>query len=102
MVDDPASYVWSSYQCNALGKVSELHTPHDLYMNLGSDPDSRMKCYRELFEAHVEQSLPLLSDIRQASNKGVVLGNDRFVEELERLNGIRLKEGKPGRPRAEN
>jgi len=43
MVDDPANYVWSSYQCNALGKVSELHTPHYLYLNLGNNPASRMK-----------------------------------------------------------
>lgn len=35
MVDDPADYVWSSYQINALGKESELCTPHPEYLRMG-------------------------------------------------------------------
>ncbi len=31
MVDEPSEYVWSSYQINALGKISSLCTPHPLY-----------------------------------------------------------------------
>jgi len=30
MVAHPADYLWSSYQCNALGKPIELITPHSL------------------------------------------------------------------------
>jgi putative transposase len=33
MVDEPADYFWSSYQCNALGKKSDLLTPHSIYTN---------------------------------------------------------------------
>jgi putative transposase len=35
MVAQPSEYVWSSYQINALGKVSNLCTPHYLYTALG-------------------------------------------------------------------
>jgi len=45
---------------------------------------------------HIEGEL--LDNIRKASNKGLVLGNDHFIDELERLNGRRLKEGRRGRP----
>ncbi len=35
MVEDPSEYVWSSYQINALGKESDLCTPHPEYLRLG-------------------------------------------------------------------
>jgi putative transposase len=35
MVAQPSEYVWSSYQINTLGKVSNLCTPHCLYTALG-------------------------------------------------------------------
>jgi hypothetical protein len=38
-----------------------------------------------LFNEHVE--LKLLDDIRQAANKGMILGSKRFVEEVEVLTG---------------
>ena len=34
MVGDPSEYPWSSYQINALGKKSDLCTPHGLYLSL--------------------------------------------------------------------
>ena len=34
MVEDPGEYVWSSYQINALGKESDLCTPHSEYLRL--------------------------------------------------------------------
>jgi putative transposase len=42
-----------------------------------------------LFNEHKEGQL--LGDIRQAANKGLVLGSKRFVEELKALTGKRLK-----------
>jgi len=32
IVEQPSDYVWSSYPINALGKTSELCTPHPLYL----------------------------------------------------------------------
>ena len=34
MMEDPGEYVWSSYQINALGKESDLCTPHSEYLRL--------------------------------------------------------------------
>ena len=100
MVEDPAEYIWSSYQCNALGKESTLLKPHELYLALGEDSEERMRNYRGLFKSHVDGDL--LDDIRKVTNKGLVLGSDRFVDELERLSGQQLREGKKGRPQHEN
>ncbi len=96
MVKDPAEYRWSSYQVNALGKVSGLCTPHQEYLSLGSDASSRQKNYRELFKHHVDGEL--LEEIRENTFKGMAIGNDRFKEELEALTGRRLKPKKRGRP----
>lgn len=46
MVEDPAHYVWSSYQCSALGKAFDLFTPHPEYLGLGNCPSTRMENYR--------------------------------------------------------
>jgi putative transposase len=40
----------------------------------------------------------LLEDIRQATNKGLALGNDDFFADIESLTGKRVIEGKRGRP----
>ena len=96
MVEDPGEYQWSSYQVNALGKVSELCTPHREYLLLGKELSSRLKNYRELFSHHVDGTL--LEEIRENAHKGMAVGNDRFKEELETLTGRRLKSKKKGRP----
>jgi len=74
MVEQPSDYVWSSYPINALGKVSELCTPHAVYLALGKDANERQASYRELFKHHVDGKL--LEDIRLAVNKGMALGSE--------------------------
>ena len=96
MVDDPADYSWSSYQSNALGKSINLLTPHPLYLALGQTDSERQQHYRDLFRHQVDGEL--LSDIRKAANKGLILGNERFVLEVEALTGKELHEKKRGRP----
>jgi len=97
MVDDPAEYAWSSYRCNGLGVESELCKPHAEYLNLGSKRADRMEAYRALFRVHVDNGL--LTEIRESVNKGLVLGNDRFKDEAEKLYGRRGRPAKMGRPR---
>ncbi|MGS2717036.1 transposase [Eionea flava] len=97
MVDDPAHYVWSSYQCNGLGKESQLCSPHSQYLSLSSDKKERCEYYRALFSAHVENKL--IDDIRESVNSGLALGNDRFKQEVECLYARRVTKGSPGRPK---
>ena len=57
MVDEPADYFWSSYQCNALGKKSDLLTPHSIYTRLGRNEQARQLAYRGLFEHQLEDKV---------------------------------------------
>ena len=94
MVSDPAEYRWSSYRCNALGKRSALWKPHEVYLKLGKSEHDRLLYYRTLFEAHLEQGV--LNDIRESTNKGLALGNDRFKNQVESLTGRRVMPRKRG------
>ncbi len=83
MVNHPSEYPWSSYRCNALGKVNELVAPHLLYKRLGKSSDERRKAYRQLFRTRITEIT--LEEIREATNKAWVMGNDRFKTKIEKL-----------------
>jgi putative transposase len=89
MVTDPGEYRWSSYQVNALGRVSELCTPHQEYLSLDEEPSFRQRRYRELFTYHVDGEL--LEEIRDNTCKGMAVGSNRFKEKIEAFTGRRLK-----------
>lgn len=96
MVDAPGQYHWSGYQCNALGKVSELRTPHPLYQALGKTEHERQYNYQLLF-SEVGIKNELLTNIRRATNKGLAIGKQSFIVDIEALTGKRLVEEKRGR-----
>lgn len=83
MVEHPSGYPWSSYHYNALGKEDALITPHLMYKRLGKQPEERQSAYRHLFRSHLPETA--LNDIREATNKAWVLGNDRFKDKLDKL-----------------
>jgi len=95
MVESPDQYAWSSYPINALGKASELCTPHSLYLMLGISEASRQANYRGLFQELLEK--PLLDEIRQMTNKSLALGSERFKLEIERLTKRRVHPKARGR-----
>lgn len=94
MVDSPADYVWSSYQANGLGKDIALHTPHPEYLKLGHDALSREHAYRNLFTTYLDVDEDAM--IREATNKGLAVGSERFKREIERLSGLRVTERRRG------
>ncbi len=87
MVKDPAEYLWSSYQMNALGKLIELITPHSCYESSGKTDKDRHIAYRALFQDLIPDHL--LMDIRNAINKVWVLGDDGFKNQIEQQAGRR-------------
>ena len=97
MVQHTADYVWSSYQCNGLGRESRLLSPHALYLQLDKNPAKRQALYRSHFTKYAQSES--LDDIRKASNQGLVLGSDSYVAKLEARYGRKLKEGLKGRPK---
>jgi putative transposase len=86
MVVDPADYPWSSYHHNALGQPSDLIVPHPENLRLGESNEARQAAYRNLFKYQLSENS--ITEIREATNKAWVLGNDRFKqciqEQLER------------------
>ncbi|MDH5654237.1 MAG: transposase [Gammaproteobacteria bacterium] len=94
MVNSPDDYIWSSYHANGLGQEIKLWTPHPVYLTLGHSQAKRTAAYRELFKAHFNENL--VNQIRQSTNQGMALGNDRFKQEIERLTGRRVRPLKRG------
>lgn len=97
MVAHPREYPWSSYFSHAEGKIDKLITDHALYITLGKENEERQAAYRALFKAHM--SAATLVAIRDATNKGWALGNDRFMEELATAVSRRIAPLPKGRPR---
>ena len=89
MVNHPADYGWSSYRCNAMGRLDPLVTTHSLYTRLGATPQQRQQAYCTLFQNHINEQT--LESIRQATNRAWVLGNDRFKEEISKLLVVRSR-----------
>lgn len=87
MVDHPSAYPWSSYRKNALGKTIELITPHTCYQQLGSSDEERQQTYRALFDHHIPDYT--LKEIREATNRAWVLGEERFIAQIELQTGCR-------------
>ncbi len=82
MVGHASEYPWSSYRYNALGEENKLLTPHALYRRLGRSEDERHKAYRKLFRHRLAEKT--LEEIRKATNKAWVLGNDHFQQRIEK------------------
>lgn len=87
MVSHASEYPWFSYQGNALGKSIQLLTPHTLYSRLGKTDVERQSAYRALFRGKMPER-DLLA-IRESTNKGWVLGDDRFKAKIEAKTGRR-------------
>ena len=100
MVAHPREYPWSSYPCHAEGSFDKLITDHELYVNLGEEKEERQAAYRALFKTHVSEAT--LVAIRDSTNKGWALGNDRFMEEVASAVSRRAAPLPKGRPRKDS
>ncbi|CCQ10438.1 Transposase and inactivated derivatives [Pseudoalteromonas luteoviolacea B = ATCC 29581] len=87
MVSDPADYIWSSYQHNAIGKTISLITEHCLYLRLGQTKSERLKHYRALFIEEISEST--LNEIQTSTDKMWVLGSEHFKQHVEAISGRR-------------
>ncbi|MEQ1555910.1 MAG: transposase [Gallionella sp.] len=99
MVAHPSDYPWSSYRANAQGNADVLLAPQELYQRLGRSDEERQSAYRQLFRAQVSKSD--VDAIRDATNKGWVLGDSRFGEKVSALTDRRAMPMARGRPKKE-
>ena len=76
-----SDYPWSSYGAHACGRPDDLLCEPPCYLELGKDNRARQKAYRVLFNDHLDSES--LTTIRRAVNSGLVLGGERFKDEIE-------------------
>jgi putative transposase len=97
MAASPTDYPWSSYRYHAEGCVNEVIQDHRLYLELGATQIERQLAYRELFRHQLDDKE--LAEIRISVNGGLVLGEERFKDEIEGVVARRVRPGRGGRPR---
>jgi putative transposase len=97
MVSDSAEYKWSSYQCNALGKQSDLLTPHDEHLKLSKSVEERQKIYRDFFKYQLDKEL--VTKMNDGTNKGIAIGSESFKQEIEMNFKRRMTPSKMGKPK---
>ena len=96
MVRRPEQYRWSSYGCKAWGDAGWL-TPHDEYLRLGDQQESRGHAYRELFRYQISDAD--LHLIRQAAHYSQPVGDERSRIQIEQRYGVRMGRLQRRRPR---
>jgi putative transposase len=97
MVQAPGDYPWSSYRGNALGEAHPVLAPHPVYSALAEAEETRRACYRRLFADEIPEAD--LTAIRDSTNGGFVLGNERFQRQIASMVGGRTWPGQSGRPK---
>lgn len=85
MVKDPGDYKWSSYRAHAFGVRPSMWTPHEQYLKQGENEMQRRSNYRDWVQNAM--STEVVSKIRHCINTGLVLGNDKFRDQVRELHG---------------
>lgn len=96
IVSKPGDYPYSSYGHNALGKSDPILSAHPIYHALADDPYNRQSAYQRLFLDAI--SPELLTNIRATTNACLILGGDRFKDQIEAMLGRSVRHRKKGRP----
>jgi putative transposase len=100
LVDRPRDYPYSSHARNAFGQFDALVTPHASYLGLHRNERKRLTAYRALFDdALSDETLRLLRD---TTNACLVIGDGRFKDQIEKMLGRSVRQGRRGRPPKES
>ena len=83
MVVDPGAYHWSSYGIHGHGFHASMWSAHPTYLSLGETKVQRQKHYRRLVGEALEQDV--LAKIRHCANSGLVLGTEKYREQVAKL-----------------
>jgi putative transposase len=95
-VQTPADYEWSSH-LHYTGRRNDVFlTAHADVWNLGNTPFAREEQYELLIRKGL--SGQELLHIEQTLKGGWILGDDTFIEHLQRSTHRRVAKAKPGRP----
>jgi putative transposase len=98
MCAEPGDYPWSSYPSRTgRGESSDWLDTDPCFLALGPDPCERQERYASFVKQAVSE--PEARLIREALQRGQLTGNSRFVDEVERIAGLRIERRGQGRPR---
>jgi putative transposase len=75
MVAHASEYRWSSYAQNVQGQPSGLLTPHDVYVAIARESESRAKEYQALCDVPLDPEV--IDQIRKATRGGYAVGTSR-------------------------
>ena len=96
MVAQAADYAWSSHG-HYIGTRQEVWlTPHALYWGMGNTPFAREAAYAGLVQSGVDQKQQ--QALTYSALSGWALGEDGFVESLQKQTPRRVRAVKAGRP----
>lgn len=87
----------SSFHTNVSGRSHPLLHPHPMFsMLMGGSGNGRHE-YQRI--CHAGLSSARSAEVEHAIHHGLVIGCERFKEKLNREYGVKVKLGRPGRPR---
>lgn len=95
---EAGDYPWSSYRERiGRGNSSEWLDTDPCFLALGHDQVER----RERYETFVRQAVSSgeVQLIRESLQRGQLTGNGRFIDEIERITGLRIEQRGQGRPK---
>ena len=94
MVASPQDYPWSSYKVRAGLEQASWLDADPCHLSLGETHEQRCERCRAFVRAAIPEGEWDL--IRQAVQRGQLTGDDRFVDEIEKITGRRIEFRKPG------
>jgi len=97
LVDEVTNYLYSSIHKNLLNKKDPIISHHQQYKKLGYTDEERLTRYSQIFYAKIDKKKE--NFIVTCLEKQHVTGSPTFIEKLEKLIGITLKQKPRGRPK---
>lgn len=97
MVSAPCDYAWSSYRAKLGLETCNWLDNDPAYMSLADNDEARRSAYAAWIGRGA--SVSELRLIREASQRGQLIGSNRFREEVARRTGCRIELRGRGRPR---
>ena len=96
MITHADQYQWSSYNARMNGNEPVIPDIHPSYLALGNSMKERRLRYQEFVESAIPDGEWVL--IQEAVTRGQLTGNDRYIDEVEKIIGRRIEHRRPGRP----
>ena len=93
----PKQHRFSSIHKNLYAKQNSVVSLHPLYKKLGFTDESRVKEYRKIFDAKIDEARQRF--IATSLEKQSITGSLDFIKNLEKIVGISLEHKERGRPK---